>query len=69
MAGLLTGRGFVEQLHGRQADVLLLPRDMLRREGDCFLDDVTPDEVARALSLRVEMLPVDGADLLEALFW
>lgn len=42
---------------------------MLRREGDCFLDDATPDEVAQALSMRVEMLPVDGADLLEALFW
>ena len=69
VAGLLTGRDLMEQLRGREADILLLPRDMLRREGDCFLDDATPDEVAQALSMRVEMLPVDGADLLEALFW
>ena len=69
VAGLLTGRDLMEQLRGREADILLLPRDMLRREGDCFLDDATPDEVAQALSMRVEMLPVDGADLPEALFW
>lgn len=69
VAGLLTGRDLMEQLRGREADILLLPRDMLRREGDCFLDDATPDEVVQALSMRVEILPVDGADLLEALFW
>lgn len=42
VAGLLTGRDLMEQLRGREADILLLPRDMLRREGDCFLDDATP---------------------------
>ena len=55
VAGLLTGRDLMEQLRGREADILLLPRDMIRREGDCFLDDATPDEVAQALSMRVEI--------------
>ena len=67
VAGLVTGGDLIEQLRGRQADVLLIPRDMLRSEGDCFLDDVTPAQVEAALSLRVQAVPVDGAALLEAL--
>lgn len=67
VAGLVTGGDLIEQLRGRTADVLLIPQDMLRHEGDRFLDDVTPAQVEAALSMRVEAVPVDGAALLEAL--
>ena len=40
---------------------------MLRREGDRFLDDITPEQLEEALGMRVEIVPVDGAELLGAL--
>lgn len=67
VTGLITGGDLIEQLRGRRADVLLISRDMLRREGDCFLDDATPGQVGEALSMRVQAVPPDGAALLEAL--
>ncbi len=67
VAGLVTGRDLIEQLRGREVDRLLIPRDMLRSEGDCFLDDSTPEEVAQALGFPVQVVPVDGAELVEAL--
>ena len=41
---------------------------MLRQEGDCFLDDVTLDEVERTLEVPVTLVPeTDGAALFSAL--
>ena len=42
---------------------------MLRHEKDRFLDDVTPQDVERALNVRLEAVPVDGDALVEALLW
>ncbi len=67
VTGLLTGRDIREQLAGRDADILLLSRDTLRQEGDCFLDDGTPVQLGEALSMQVHVLDVDGAALLEGL--
>ena len=67
VTGLLTGRDIREQLAGRDADILLLSRDTLRQEGDCFLDDGTPAQLGEALSMQVHVLDVDGAALLEGL--
>ncbi len=67
VSGLITGQDLIEQLRGREADRLLVPRDMLRQEGDRFLDDLTPADVEKALGFPVQPVPVDGADFLEAL--
>ena len=40
-----------------------------RQEKDRFLDDVTPQDVERALNVRLEAVPVDGDALVEALLW
>lgn len=61
VSGLITGRDIMEQLQGVQADVLALPFNMLRREGDCFLDDTTPQQVANALGIPVWVVDTDGA--------
>lgn len=69
VSGLVTGGDLMRQLSGMSMDALLIPANMLRQEGDCFLDDVTPEQVAEALHTRV--LPIaenDGGALLEAFF-
>ena len=69
VAGLVTGGDLIGQLRGKRADILLIPDAMLRHEKDRFLDDVTPQDVERALNVRLEAVPVDGDALVEALLW
>jgi len=55
VSGLLTGRDVLEVLREwRTLDVLVLPRHMLDATGQRFLDDLTPDDLARALGVRIE---------------
>ena len=68
VSGLVTGGDLMRQLFGVPMARLLLPRNMLRQEGDCFLDDVTLDEVERTLDVPVTLVPeTDGAALFSAL--
>ena len=69
VAGLLTGKDIYEQLlphaeAGELGDKLLLPRVMLRAEGDLFLDGMTPTELSEKLGVRIEFTESDGADFL-----
>lgn len=66
VAGLITGRDLVAQLAGKPLGKrLLLPYVMLRHERDRFLDDMTPDEVERALGVPLVFVENDGYDLVE----
>ncbi len=68
VSGLVTGGDLIRQLKSVPMDRLLIPANMLRQEGDCFLDDVTVAEVARELGVVVEIIPeTDGATLFAAL--
>jgi NifB/MoaA-like Fe-S oxidoreductase len=68
VSGLVTGGDLIRQLKGVPMDRLLVPANMLRREGDCFLDDVTVEQVASELGTVVEIIPeTDGATLFAAL--
>ncbi len=67
VAGLVTGGDLRRQLKGIDCDRVLIPDCMLRHEGDRFLDDVTPEELAADLGVTVEVIPTDGGALLEAL--
>ncbi len=67
VAGLITGQDIIAQVKGKTADYLLFPDCMLRREGDCFLDDITPQEVEEAVGISVKAIGADGADLVDAL--
>lgn len=67
VAGLLTGGDLIEQLRGIPADEVTVPRCMLRREGDMFLDDTTPEDVQKALGVTVTVNDGDGADFLRVL--
>lgn len=66
VAGLLTGKDLCEQLSGRElGDELLFPAVTLRAEGDVFLDDMTPDELAAHLGVRVRPASSDPVDFIE----
>ena len=68
VSGLVTGGDLIRQLKGVPMDRLLIPANMLRQEGNCFLDDVTVSEVAHELGVIVEIIPeTDGATLFAAL--
>lgn len=67
VSGLLTGQDIIAQLKGKElGDLLIIPRNALRHEGDCFLDGVTVEEMERALGVSV--LPsADGSELLHGI--
>ena len=68
VSGLVTGQDILKQLADVPMDRLLLPSNMLRQEGDMFLDNVTPEELSRALGVPVEFTnETDGDALLSAL--
>ena len=67
VAGLVTGRDLKAQLQGITCERVLVPDVMLRHERDRFLDDTTPEELAEAIGVRVQIVAADGESLLEAL--
>jgi putative radical SAM enzyme (TIGR03279 family) len=67
VAGLITGQDLIAQLQGKDlGDELLLPTVMLRHEQDLFLDNVSIDEVEKALKVPIRLVPNDGWELLNA---
>lgn len=61
VAGLLTGRDILAALRQcAPVDEVLIPAAALRYEGDRFLDDLTPGELARELNQKVVVVPVNG---------
>jgi len=67
VSGLITGQDLAEQLKDRNlGDELLLPRTMLRAEGDLFLCDMTPQQLSEKLGVSIRFASNDGADFLDA---
>ena len=64
VSGLVTGGDLIKQLAGMPIERLILPLNMLRQEGDLFLDDVSVAEVEQALGARVLFVPETDADAL-----
>ena len=68
VSGLVTGGDLIKQLAEMPAQRLILPLNMLRQEGDLFLDDVSVDEVEQALHTKVTFVQeTDAYALLSAL--
>ena len=69
VSGLITGADLLEQLKGRALGVrLLIPDNMLRAGERVFLDDVTVEELEKALGVPVVPVPADsGFDLVDAI--
>lgn len=69
VAGLITGQDLMAQLKGKKLGCrVLISQNMLRHGETVFLDDVTLEEVERALGVPVIPVPQDGFELFEAVF-
>lgn len=68
VSGLVTGGDLIKQLAGMPMERLILPLNMLRQEGDLFLDDVSVEDVEKALNVTVTCVQeTDAYALLSAL--
>ncbi len=68
VSGLVTGGDLIDQLRGKDlGDTLLIPENMLRHEGDLFLDSVSLRDVEENLQIPVSVTARDGEDLLKKL--
>ena len=67
VAGLITGQDLVEQCRDVVADEILIVRSMIRAEGDLFLDDMSVDEVRRALPAPLRITDSSGEDFWRAI--
>lgn len=64
VSGLITGQDLIKQLTGQNlGESLLLPINMLRSGETVFLDDVTVDDVQKALQVKVNIVKSSGRDL------
>lgn len=67
VAGLITGTDLIEQLSGKPlGDRLLLPICMFRSGEDVFLDDLTRQDLQKALQVPVDIVKSSGQDLVNA---
>ena len=66
VSGLVTGGDLLRQLPGKlEGTRLLLPVVMLRDKENVFLDDVTPEDLERALGVTVHAPEIDGGVFLD----
>ena len=68
VSGLVTGGDIIKQLKGKPlGEALLIPENMLRAEGDLFLDNVSLEEVSNALGVPIIVNARGGYPLCEAI--
>lgn len=68
VSGLLTGQDIIAQLETKElGEKLLLPCNLLRSGEEVFLDDVSLDDVKKALQVPVVIVKSSGQDLLSSL--
>ena len=65
---MVTGQDLIAQLQGKlKSRVLGIPEVMLREERDRFLDDITVEQVEKALKVKVRIIPQNGEEMLREL--
>jgi len=60
VAGLITGQDLIDQLKDAVCDEILICRNMIRNEGDLFLDDLSVEEVRKALPAPLRIVENTG---------
>lgn len=68
VSGLVTGGDIIKQLKGMPlGSELLIPENMLRAEGDMFLDNITLAQLAQELDIKITVVARGGYSLCEAI--
>ncbi|QZY57147.1 DUF512 domain-containing protein [Crassaminicella profunda] len=66
VAGLITGTDLIEQLSNKElGEKLVIPSCMLKSDEPIFLDDLTVEDVEKALNIKVTVTKVDGKDFVD----
>ncbi|MBR0085844.1 MAG: DUF512 domain-containing protein, partial [Lachnospiraceae bacterium] len=66
VSGLLTGQDIIAQLKGKElGERLILPCNLLRSGEQVLLDDLTVQDIEKALGIRIVINEANGADLLK----
>ena len=68
VTGLIVGSDLMEQLKDIDCDQILLCDTMLKEGTDCFLDDITIEEVRKSLGKPVRIIRNNGESLIRALW-
>ena len=68
VSGLITGIDMINQLSDCDlGEELILPKNMLRAEGDLFLCGTSVEELSKELKTKIEIANTDGAAFVEAI--
>ena len=68
VSGLITGQDLIKQLTGKPlGEALLLPANMFRSNEEVFLDDLTKQDVEKALQVPINIVKSDGQELIRAM--
>ena len=68
VTGLITGGDIIDQLKDIDlGEKLIIPSVSLKADEDIFLDDVTLDEVAKRLKIKVDVSSESGVDFVRSL--
>ncbi|MDO4303498.1 MAG: DUF512 domain-containing protein [Bacillota bacterium] len=68
VSGLLTGTDIIGQLKGKPlGERLLLPENVLRSGETVFLDDVTVEEMEKALQVKIDIVKSSGYDFINTI--
>ncbi len=68
VSGLLTGTDIIAQLRGKSlGDRLLLPVNLLRNKESVLLDDITVEDIEKALQVQVDIVKSSGWDFIKAI--
>ena len=70
VSGLVTGQDLIAQLkaHGNLGSRIIIPANMLRHGGNVFLDDVTIEQIEKALDRPVICSETDGYSMADTIF-
>ena len=68
VTGLITGQDLVKQLQSIHTDCILICANMLRAEGDLFLDDMSLSDAEQALPAPLHVIPNSGRAFYRALY-
>lgn len=68
VSGLLTGQDIIKQLQGKKlGERILLPQNVLRSGEDYFLDDITVEELEKALQVKTDIVKSSGHDFVNTI--
>ena len=67
VSGLVTGADLIEQLGNYNDDVdgIVIPKSMLRKDSDVFLDDLTIKDIEDRLKIKIIPIEVSGKKFID----